>query len=138
MYFKRCFAYLIDASLATIPVYIFFQVFGHVNKDGEKTIKGLSGLIVFIGLTYSYYIIQEYFWSKTFGKKILKLRVVKIDNTKLYFSDLLKRHFFDILEIYFLCPIGFLVSILNKKNQRIGDLIAKTQVIEEKSFSQQS
>jgi len=129
MIVKRGIAYIIDFSMALVPFYIYFQLFKHKNPDGEFVVKGGTG-IPFFWLTYSFYFIfQEYKWHRTIGKRIFRLKVVKTDNSKLSLPDVLKRHLFDFVEMILIPVLPVIIASLNDKNQRLGDLIAKTQIV---------
>lgn len=66
--------------------------------------------------------------GQTLGKKAMKIKVVKIDGYQASFSDYLMRWFFRIVDVY-LFGLGFFVIIMNKNNQRIGDMVTGTAVI---------
>ncbi|HEX4958035.1 MAG TPA: hypothetical protein VFV46_07645, partial [Lacibacter sp.] len=62
-------------------------------------------------------------------KKVFSLYVRRIDSLPLNFSVIIKRRALDLVELFFM-PVIALVSVLvTSKNQRLGDLIAKTEVI---------
>ena len=78
---------------------------------------------------YLYFIISEIKWQTTIGKRIFSLYVRRIDNSPIQFPVIIKRRALDLAELFFM-PIIALVSVLvTSKNQRLGDLIAKTKVV---------
>ncbi|MDR3713737.1 MAG: RDD family protein [Puia sp.] len=71
--------------------------------------------------------VMEGMTGKTIGKRVMKIKVVKEDFTDTTIGRSLARHLFDSIDCFFL--IGLIVASTNKKNQRIGDLVAKTLVV---------
>lgn len=72
--------------------------------------------------------------GQTIGKMLLGLRTVKQDGTKLHFGNSLVRHLFAFVDYFpFLGAIGLLVASNNKEKQRVGDLVAKTIVVNSRS-----
>ena len=65
--------------------------------------------------------------GQTIGKKLIRIKVVKDDYTPTTVGTSFVRHFFDGIDCIFL--IGLIIASLNKKNQRIGDLVARTLVV---------
>jgi len=68
--------------------------------------------------------------GQSWGKKILKIKVVKMDGTPTTFSSYFLRWILRLIEI--LAMFGSLATItiiLNRKGQRIGDIAANTTVI---------
>ncbi len=67
----------------------------------------------------------------TVGKNMFMIKAVKRDKSKISFGRSLVRHLFDFVDFL---PVGGLVGLAtangNKQAQRVGDLVAKTIVIE--------
>ncbi len=74
------------------------------------------------------------FHGQTFGKKIMKLKVVHCEGRSVPFSSYLLRWLLRIVDIWFsFGSIGTLAIIFSKKGQRIGDIAANTIVVSLKS-----
>ena len=71
-----------------------------------------------------YYVPFTYIWGQTLGKKIIKIKVVSVDGTKLTFSKVLKR---EVLKI--ILPFSTLSVLFDKNKQGLHDKFAKTYVI---------
>ena len=72
--------------------------------------------------------------GQTFGKKLMKIKVVKIDGFQASFGDYLMRWFFRLIDVFSNSGIIALVSmIVSKNNQRLGDIASGTAVISLKS-----
>jgi hypothetical protein len=64
------------------------------------------------------------------GKRILKIRVIRLDGEKAGFFDYLMRWIFRGLDIYLsLGGVAFLSAISSNYQQRLGDLLANTVVV---------
>ncbi|MFH6934254.1 RDD family protein [Flavobacterium sp. FlaQc-30] len=127
--FKRVFAFGIDFIILALTVKILFPYISYKNSSGESFIKTEIGLLIY----YLFFILQDVFMNKTIGKHIFKLQMtfdhpMKIKGYKKYFRIIIRR-IFDLLEL--VCPFLYLITIaLTKKNQKLGDLIAKIVVIQ--------
>lgn len=78
-----------------------------------------------------YTLLLESLWDgQTIGKKVMKMKVIKIDGYQAGFGDYLIRWLFRLIEVLIGNGIiGLLAIIFNNKNQRIGDMAAGTAVI---------
>jgi len=87
--------------------------------------------IIFFAPVIFYTIIQEsLFEGQTFGKKLLKIKVIKIDGYQAGFGDYLIRWLFRLIDIISNSGIVGLISIVaTKQSQRLGDISAGTAVI---------
>lgn len=85
--------------------------------------------LIFSSPAIFYTLFQEaFFEGQTLGKRLLKIKVVKIDGYQASFGDYLIRWIFRIMDIYFLC-MGLIVMLVNGRRQRVGDIAAGTSVI---------
>ncbi|HET6556849.1 MAG TPA: RDD family protein [Prolixibacteraceae bacterium] len=78
-----------------------------------------------------YNLLSELFMNgQSWGKKILKIKVVKIDGTPATFSSYFLRWIFRMIEVIGSAgSLAMIVIILNRKGQRLGDMAANTTVI---------
>jgi len=131
MLFRRWLATFIDFAFL---VSLFFFSLG-VNKYlGDKYYNKTSFIWSILGtsLIICYYFIQEAITGYTIGKYILRIKVVDINFAPPGFKKSLIRNLIRLIEINPLLlgglPAGIAV-IESKKNQRIGDRVAKTYVL---------
>lgn len=91
-------------------------------------------IILYLPVTF-YSIIQETTMEgQTFGKKLMSIRVVKMDGYQASFMDFLIRWVFRIVDVTFsLCIIGGFTAMISKIHQRLGDIAAGTAVIQLKN-----
>jgi len=71
--------------------------------------------------------------GQTFGKKLIKIKVIKIDGFQAGFIDYLTRWIFAIVDIYVSYVPGLISMVVTTHARRLGDLAAGTAVISEKS-----
>ena len=78
-----------------------------------------------------YTIVQEsLFEGQTFGKRIMKTKVIKLDGYQAGFGDYLVRWLFRLVEIMIGNGVIALIAVIaSSKNQRLGDMAAGTAVI---------
>jgi RDD family len=75
---------------------------------------------------------ETLFAGQTPGKRVLDLRVVRIDGARARFPDLLLRNLVRAADFLpFAFGVGFLVMVCDARFRRLGDLVAGTVVITE-------
>ncbi|ASK31706.1 RDD family protein [Chryseobacterium sp. T16E-39] len=132
---ERMLAFIIDllikVAYAVITFYIFFNFF-----DLGYLLNGLdqwSQMAIYIAITFPIYIypvvLESLMEGQTPGKKVMKIRVVKIDGYQASFGDYLIRWVFRIIDTSFAGVIGLISMIVSKNNQRLGDIASGTAVI---------
>lgn len=68
--------------------------------------------------------------GQTIGKKILKIKVIKIDGTQPGFTSYFLRWLIKPIDVYMTYgSVGMITILINGKGQRLGDLAGKTTVI---------
>ncbi len=74
--------------------------------------------------------LESIFDGQTIGKRLLKIKVVKIDGYQADFGDYLIRWLLRIIDLFLAFGlIGLITSLVTKNTQRLGDLAAGTAVI---------
>jgi uncharacterized RDD family membrane protein YckC len=127
---ERILAYLIDVLIKI--GYIFFIVFAALvlSSLGSKTGVGIVVVLLYMPLLFYTLLFETFMQGQTPGKKSRKIKVVRIDGEQATFSSYLLRWLFILVDIYFFYAIvGILTIVLNKKGQRVGDIVAGTTVI---------
>ncbi|CAM3522921.1 RDD family protein [Flavobacterium saliperosum] len=123
---------LVKAAYVIVVYFIFFYLIG-LNEylDGADNWSVMAVVMLF-GLPVIFYsLVQESLMEgQTFGKKIMKIKVIKLDGYQAGFGDYLMRWLFRLIEISIGSGIIGLIAIsLSSKNQRLGDMAAGTAVI---------
>jgi len=94
--------------------------------------------LAFFAISVGYGIAAEWFWrGQTFGKRLLRLRVVDAQGFRLQFNQIVMRNllrFVDSLPAFYL--IGGVACLLSRRCQRLGDLAANTVVVHVPKLSQ--
>lgn len=132
---ERFLAFLVDNLIKFVFIYFLnlFLVEG-LNLDAYTSnwdIFSLKGLEVILMLPYLFYtlIFESLMEGQTPGKKLLKIKVVKIDGFQASFSDYLIRWVFRLVDFGVLFIPGFISMIATKTNSRLGDIASGTAVI---------
>jgi len=123
---------LIKAAYIIAVSYIFFIVMGIGDLlDRVDMWSRVAVIILFFFPVMIYSVtLESIFEGQTIGKKLIKIKVVKIDGYQASFGDYLIRWLFRIVENnMFGGLIGLVAMIVNSKTQRMGDMAAGTAVI---------
>lgn len=124
---ERLMAFIIDMLIKIGYITILnmslgaFQDMDQWSQIGINTLLGLP--IIFYTL-----VLEALLEGQTIGKKIMKIKVVKIDGYQASLADYVVRWFFRIVDIY-IFGLGFFVILFSKRSQRLGDMAAGTSVI---------
>jgi uncharacterized RDD family membrane protein YckC len=133
---KRIIATLLDYTLFLLPTYMYIMVFGVYNEEGGKTVSGLMALPIPI-VWFMYFVIVEALYGGTLSHQGLNLKVLTLDQREIEWTHALKRHLLDPIDIL-LYGIPAIFAIKNsEKHQRLGDMWAKTIVVDIKDTEQQ-
>lgn len=124
--------FVVKAAYVIFVAYVFFNLLG-VSRLMDKLDmwSGFAILILFFFPVMIYSVTMEsIFEGQTLGKKIVKIKVVKIDGYQASFGDYLIRWLFRIIENNMLGGLIGLISIcISNKTQRMGDMAAGTAII---------
>lgn len=114
------------------------SIFLFLSKSGlEYKIQSMDGWsqlairsIIFLPVMFYSLIFETFFEGQSLGKKLVRIKVVKIEGYQASFGDYLIRWLFRLVDIIITSGIlGFITIILSKKFQRLGDMAAGTSVI---------
>ncbi|WP_312075297.1 RDD family protein [Chryseobacterium sp.] len=132
---ERFLAFLIDNVIMFAYLFLAYYFFLDV-LNLERYLMGMdnwsqAAIYISIGFPASIYplVCESLMEGQTFGKKVMKIKVVKIDGYQASFGDYLIRWVFRIIDFTFLCIVGLISAIVTKDNQRLGDIAAGTTVI---------
>lgn len=132
---RRFLAALIDYGIIFIVDFLIIFAFGKPLNDDAGTYKltGFPALIPIL-LWGVMTIGLEYFLGSTLGNGIVGLKPIPQNGTisKISFNQSLKRHLLDIIDLFFFGLVAYLVIKSNPKHQRLGDIWAKTIVVDSK------
>ena len=128
---KRFFASLFDYIIVITLTYFYIDFFGTLNEDGEggKTVRGIMTLPLF-SFWFIYFVVVETYFSGTLFHLAFNLKVLTVDRKRIKFMQALKRHLVDPID-FFVWGLPAVIAIKNSdKHQRLGDMWAKTIVVD--------
>ncbi|MEP9406717.1 RDD family protein [Peribacillus frigoritolerans] len=122
-FWKRLFAGVLDGIIVSAPLAI---IFGVITGDWEN--ENFSTLFNFL-----YMVIVPILWyGYTVGKRIMGIRIVRMDGKKLGIGTMLLRYLVAALVYFITLGIGYIVSAfmvgIRKDHRSIHDFIAGTYV----------
>nr|WP_315145880.1 RDD family protein [uncultured Flavobacterium sp.] len=124
--------FLIKVAYIIVIGYVFFYLLGIGDLLDRVDMWSRMSVILFFFFPVIIYSVtlESIFEGQTIGKKLIKIKVVKIDGYQAGFGDYLIRWLFRIIENNMLGGlIGLVAMIVNSKTQRMGDMAAGTAVI---------
>lgn len=131
---ERIVAFIID--IVVIAAYTYAtSVIGNLlgfNDIEDGWSRTAVFLILFLPAIFYTLVSEIYMKGQTLGKKVMKIRVVKIDGFQTSILDFFMRWVFRLVDIYLIGGTGAVAILsvaLSKKNQRIGDMASGTTVI---------
>ncbi len=133
---ERILAYIIDwiikIAYGVVIYQIAFKLFG-INEFLEgMDYWSIIAVIVSFYLPVVFYslVFETFLEGQTIGKRIMKIKVVKIDGYQASIYDYMVRWFFRIVDLNIASGVVALITIAtSKKSQRLGDMTAGTSVI---------
>jgi uncharacterized RDD family membrane protein YckC len=147
---SRFLAILADSVLQVVALFVMFFVFAlivsaapHVRGTTTMVNTGakwfVAAVVLFYFLLYwGYFSLFEAFWNgQTPGKRLLKIRVIKDSGRQITLFEALARNLIrivDALPSFYL--VGVITMLCNREQKRLGDLVAGTIVIHERSEEQ--
>ncbi|MCT4665323.1 MAG: RDD family protein [Flavobacteriales bacterium] len=134
---KRIGAFLIDLVIKVAYVIAIINVIDFSNVmdivDHDPWSRQTLFLLFFAPVTFYTLILENIFKGRTIGKILVKTRVVKPNGAPAGFLEYFIRWIFNLVDIFtFYGFIGVFTAAVSKKNQRIGDILADTIVLDVK------
>jgi uncharacterized RDD family membrane protein YckC len=91
-------------------------------------------VILFLPLFFYHLLCETFLNGQSFGKKIMKMRVVKLDGSQPGIGSYFLRWILAPIDIYFTYgSVGLITMLINGKGQRLGDLAANTTIVKLKT-----
>ena len=131
----RALAGLIDLVALVLVTSCVLLFLGYGTNEGDTDLASvtedippwLNLLGIVVGIVY--FTILEATSGTTLGKRLLKLKVVRMDGSPLRARDALARNLFRILDGLFFYAVGAVAILTSSQNQRLGDRVAGTLVV---------
>ncbi len=127
---ERILARILDGLIKAGYTFGIFLVVLVLKDSIEAAIA--IGIILALPLLFYTLIFETIMQGQTPGKRFRKIKVVKVDGDQASFGAYFLRWLFQLVDLHILYGvIGILCIAVNKKGQRLGDIIAETTVIKE-------
>ena len=126
---RRVFATLIDYGFFFLVLYVYMIYFGEETPEGYS-VSGLLTLPIFI-FWLVYFVLIEGIWQATIGHQLMYLKVCQENYDSIDFGHSFKRRILDLIDFAFFGIPAFVAVGNSERKQRIGDMYAKTLVIED-------
>ncbi len=150
---KRLLAYIIDfVILMMYMIAMMYILFGELKISDEGSI-GFVILVLVLPMLFYTFLTELWLNGQTIGKKVLRIRVVSLDGGEATLGQTMLRWFLRFYEwgfvftfIFFFNPVSAFLILLfggittvviiavTPNNQRLGDLIAGTVVVNTRSL----
>lgn len=128
----RVLAFAIDYGIIIsyfIFIFLLLALSGFLDSKDSWLIMGIVSLASLPAIFYTL-ILETAMEGQTVGKRLMKMKVVKIDGTRATFYQYFIRWVSNTVDIFLsMGGLGILSIILTKNSQRLGDLAADTTVI---------
>ncbi len=124
--------FLIKTAYIIVVAYVFFKLLGIGDLIDRLDIWSQIAVVLFFFFPVLIYSVtlESIFEGQTIGKKLVKIKVVKIDGYQASFGDYLIRWLFRLVENNLMGGlIGLVAMLVSNKTQRMGDVAAGTAVI---------
>lgn len=139
---SRAMAYLVDVALLFLVGIALYFAFTFLVPDPVNAVLGLSralkvaGAVVLFAALWVYWTVFEVLWhGQTIGKRLLKIRVVRLDGSPVTAVDSAIRNLLRVVDFFPACyPVGLVTMLFDQKHRRVGDLVAGTVLIREEAI----
>jgi uncharacterized RDD family membrane protein YckC len=128
-FFRRFFALFIDWLLLSLIGDIVLMTY-QLGLGKKEPVMSIDAVVVFSTVLFIlYFTLLVGDGGKTFGKKILRIQVVRTNGAGVSYGRAFARSLGYILSLFFGTFLGFLWALWDRKNQTWHDKIADTIVV---------
>lgn len=130
----RMMAYIVDELIKVLYLIFLYQFFFNFLGieslfDEDYSLGAFFGLLTIPVLLYSV-LFETLLKGQTLGKRLFKIKVVKIDGYQATAGDYMARWMMRLVDIYSNSALVGLISMVSSQHtQRLGDIVAGTAVI---------
>ncbi|WP_300674217.1 RDD family protein [Soonwooa sp.] len=137
---ERFFAFVIDmlikGAYGFAIFWLLFDILGiqrYFSGLDDWSSMAFMAIIMLPTILYTL-VLESLFEGQTPGKKLMKIRVVKIDGYQASFGDYFMRWLMRLIDLYTnFGVVGLISMVVSQKNQRLGDVVSGCAVISLKS-----
>jgi uncharacterized RDD family membrane protein YckC len=119
----RILSQLIDFTI------LFIYTVSILTITSSLKLSGPSILVILLPVFFYSFIMESIFHGQSFGKMILKIKVVRLDGSQASILQYFIRWIFRLIDTPFYGLIGIISIVMSNKGQRIGDKAAGTTVV---------
>ena len=126
----RIFAALVDNLILWFAFFLYARYFGDPSNGGGYRLAGWGDTAILVGAWLLWPPVPEALFGQTFGKWACDLRVVDSAGLRATTRQVFVRRLFDPLDLWSFGLVALIVPGNTSLAQRVGDLVAKTRVVE--------
>lgn len=109
--------------------YLFLFVMLEINRFiTSETGWLLLFIVLYIPIAFYHLIFEVFMNGQSPGKKVMKIKVIKLDGAQPGLGDYVLRWLFRIVDSLFSYLVAIICISVTKKEQRLGDIVADTTV----------
>ncbi len=127
---QRLLAVVLDLLFLGLFYYILIYILFSVHFNDKFSMWSFMAVLMLPYFLY-YPLLQYWNNGQSFGKQIMKIRIVKADNSHPKLGDFLIRWILRLFEVNMIPGLALLWMLFSDKNQRLGDLAAQTIVVKD-------
>ena len=135
-FFVRFTAYLLDKVIVGVPLVIVRLILWMLQDADTSNILlrkiffsfTLTDIILYL-VSIAYFVLMTYFMGRTFGKRIMKLKVVSAEDRKPTFFEIAFREIIGRYLSTFILWIGYLMIGAGDQKEALHDYLADTRVV---------
>ncbi|MBQ6392170.1 MAG: RDD family protein [Eubacterium sp.] len=135
-FFVRLTAYLLDKIIIGVPLVIVRLILWMLQDSSSSSILlrkvffsfTLTDIILYL-VSIAYFVLMTYFMGRTFGKRIMKLRVVSAEDRKLTFFEVAFREIIGRYLSTVILYIGYFMIGAGDQKEALHDYLADTRVV---------
>jgi uncharacterized RDD family membrane protein YckC len=116
-----------------IAIFFLFMWLLDVTDGTDLYFPVAYGVIFFLPIFFYHLLCETFLNGQSFGKKIMKMRVVKLDGSQAGIGSFFLRWILAPIDYFLYGAVGIMTMIINGKGQRLGDLAAHTTVLKLKT-----
>ncbi|MDP9194732.1 MAG: RDD family protein [Acidobacteriota bacterium] len=124
-----------DYAVYAALYFAYVRYFGVETEEGFQ-VSGCGHVLALVAAWVVLMPLPEAFWGRTLGKWVCDLRVVGLNNRPVTIGQAFARRMLDPVDLLaFFGLVAYIVAKTNPLSQRLGDLVAKTRVVEEAAIA---
>ena len=121
---------LFELAYVFICFFFFFEIFKIRNYLTTETELLIFFIILYIPIAFYDLAFEIFMNGQSPGKKIMKIKVIKLDGSQPSIGDYILRWLFRIVDsLPFTYIVAIVIISISKKEQRLGDVVADTTVV---------